>query len=51
MGNTTTPNPTTKCRKCDQQAEYVTIEDAPGWELAHIECSACGVYFIGDEEE
>ena len=45
------PRHPTTCRKCDQPAEYITVEPDAGWELAHIECPACGVYFVGDEEE
>jgi len=41
----------TQCRNdgCYRIARYITVEYACGWELAHVECVDCGVYFVGNE--
>jgi len=48
----------TSCRQCGVlgsenghtgAVEYITLEDAPGWELAHVRCFKCGDYFVGNE--
>ena len=38
-----------KHRGCYKIARYITVEYACGWELAHVECVDCGVYFVGNE--
>ena len=40
------------CPKCESPGGYITVEDAPGWELAHFECDGdCGVIHVGNESQ
>lgn len=40
------------CPRCESTGGYITVENAPGWELAHFQCDGdCGVIHVGNESQ